>query len=305
MKNNGEKEGIVLLDNQSPYSPLFYFDPLYQQYLQGYPILSIIQMMERQAKANNHILPQFPVINALDYSRMRADLCICMVNTATNGPLLEKVPHKTYGDFSAILYWILPPDGDARILINQKILEGINRDFDVLFADAYANMLGRFELRNMEEVLCEMLADEMGKNADDPAITKMVHQTHAGVEMYVLTNKMHCYGASAMCYPQEMQKAADMLKGDYVIIPSSLHELILLPFRKDQSLEVIREIIHEVNQEKVSPEEQLSGEVYVYSSRAKAILRGNEYLQREQIIQEDARNREARERSREDGRTFD
>lgn len=245
MKNNGEKEGIVLLDEQSPYSPLFYFDSLYQQYMQGHPILSIIQMMERQAKAGTHILPPFSALNELDYSSMRADLCICMVNISTNGPLLEKIPHKTYGDFAAVLYWLLPPNGDARILINQRILEGINRDFDLLFADAYANMLGKFELRNMEDIMCEMLAAEMGKNADDPAIIKMVHQTHAGVEMYVLSSKTLYYGASVMCYPEEMQKAADMLEGDYVIIPSSLHELILLPFRKDQSLEAIREIIRE------------------------------------------------------------
>lgn len=262
-------------------------------------------MMEEQVKTNSHILPPFLALNELDYSRMRADLCICMINTATNGSLLKKIPHKIYGDFAAILYWILPPNGDARILINQRILEGISRDFDLLFADAYANMFGRFELRNMEEIICEMLAEEMGKNADDPAIIKMVHQTHAGVEMYVLTNKMHYYGASVMCYPEEMQKAADMLKGDYVIIPSSLHELILLPFSKDQSLEAIREIIHEVNQEKVSPEEQLSDEVYVYSNREKAILKGDEYLQREQITQENLRNREARERNREDGRALD
>ncbi len=307
IKNNGEKEGIIIQNGESPCSPVFYMESLYQQYKKGYPILSIIQMIEQQMKEGEKYLSSISVINeTTNYSRIRKDLRICMVNVSSNAHLLEKVPYKRYGDFAAIVYRMLPPDGSSRILIDQAILGKMQADFSALFNDAYINMLGEFQLRSMKDLLYELMLSELSQeDAEQFLNDKMMDQVSQGTDMYVLTNKTGIFGASVMCYPEEMQKAAEVLKGDYVIIPSSIHELILLPFKTDANLEAIREIIHEVNAAEVPVEEQLSDEVYVYSGREKVILRGNEYLQREQIEQENICYQNERQKGREDRRLFE
>ena len=47
--------------------------------------------------------------------------------------------------------------------------------------------------------------------------------------MYVLTNTSGSLGAAALFYPDVKDKAAELLGSDYYILPSSVHEVILVP----------------------------------------------------------------------------
>lgn len=311
IKINGEQEGILISNGKSPYSPVFYVESLYKTYMSGYPVLSIIQMMEQEVKRNEADLPAISDINDItylfyaNYESIKKNLRICMVNISSNKQLLEKTPCERYGDFAAIVYYFFKPDGSARMLLNHDVLKHMQVDYDTIFRDAYNNMLGSFQLRNVEEMLYELiLSQDNQADMDEMLKEKMTKQMCRGIEMYVFMRKDGIYGASALCYPEELQKASAALKGDYVIIPSSIHELILAPFRAGVNLEAIRELIHTVNSEEVSVEDRLSDEVYVYSAKDKEVFRGNEYLQREQI--ENARQQEERPAAaaRDDGRLF-
>lgn len=308
IKINGEREGIMIRNRKSPYSPVFYLEPLYETYMKGYPVLSIIQMMEREIKISEPQLPSVPDVNGItylfykNYEEVKKNLRICMVNISSNKQLLEKVPYKQHGDFAAIVYYFFKPDGSVRTLLNNDVLRYMQTDFSTVFKDAYINMLGQFQLSTIEDLLYELLSVQ-GTSSDMDMFTENVFkQMSQGIKMYVLTSKNGVYGASALCYPEELQKASETLKGDYVIIPASVHELILMSFRAEVNLETIRELIHTVNTEEVAAEDRLSDEVYVYSCKEKEVLRGNEYLQREQI--ENARQQEERQAARDDGRLY-
>ena len=75
--------------------------------------------------------------------------------------------------------------------------------------------------------------------------------------MYVATNEQCSLGAAVMRYPDFREKVRGMIRGDFYILPSSIHEVILVPER-------MQEMVKEINQTGVAPEEVLSDSVYYF-----------------------------------------
>ena len=83
--------------------------------------------------------------------------------------------------------------------------------------------------------------------------------------LYVLTNRERMFGASAMLYSEKIKELADELHLDLLILPSSLHELLLLPDDGTQENDFYRQMVRTVNETQVDPEEILSFSLYRYS----------------------------------------
>ncbi len=84
------------------------------------------------------------------------------------------------------------------------------------------------------------------------------------IPMYVLTNIMHFNGAAAMLYSDIISDFAEELETDFYILPSSIHEVILIPKVPDLEKQVLEQMVREVNQEEVDQQERLSDQVYCY-----------------------------------------
>lgn len=67
------------------------------------------------------------------------------------------------------------------------------------------------------------------------------------------------------------------LGGNFFILPSSVHECIILPFR-NAKLRELEDMVRQVNREEVLPEQKLSDYVYLYDADAKKIVRADKYL---------------------------
>lgn len=64
-----------------------------------------------------------------------------------------------------------------------------------------------------------------------------------------------------------MDQAAEKLGGDFYILPSSIHEILLVPDNGDKAADDLRDMVREVNATQVSPEEKLTDNVYHYDSK--------------------------------------
>jgi hypothetical protein len=93
------------------------------------------------------------------------------------------------------------------------------------------------------------------------------------VEMYVLSNKDKQYGAVYMFDTEVMSKIAEEIGGDLVVIPSSIHESILLKKQEDTDFDILRDMVKEVNRTQLHPTEILSDEVYQYSRDTQVLSR--------------------------------
>ena len=93
------------------------------------------------------------------------------------------------------------------------------------------------------------------------------------VEMYVLSNRDKQYGAAYMFDTEVMDRIAEEIGGDIVVIPSSIHESILLRKQEDMDFDFLRKMVKEVNRTQLYPTEILSDEVYQYSRDTQTLSR--------------------------------
>lgn len=111
--------------------------------------------------------------------------------------------------------------------------------------------------RGMSEVISEMMGispdelDTMGMPTDNE-------------QMYVLTNKLKLNGATALLDEKMMGEIVDTLV-DIYILPSSIHELLIIPVKTGVEVNALLSMVCEVNDTQVAPEERLSNHVYTYS----------------------------------------
>lgn len=88
--------------------------------------------------------------------------------------------------------------------------------------------------------------------------------------MYVLTNKSFINGAIAILDSNIQKKIASLLGGDYYIIPSSIHEVIVIPYDLMET-EELNQMIKDINNEFVSADDRLSNHAFKYNSETRKI----------------------------------
>ena len=82
--------------------------------------------------------------------------------------------------------------------------------------------------------------------------------------MYILSNQSGINGAAVLMYPGVLESAAEQIGGDLLILPSSVHEVILLRWDPEIQLKRAAELVKFINQKDVLPEDVLADAVYVY-----------------------------------------
>ena len=90
--------------------------------------------------------------------------------------------------------------------------------------------------------------------------------------MYVLSNQMRSDGASCLMYKGVLERIAIIIHRNYYILPSSVHELIILPDWAIWEIEEINEMIKDINKQELDPEDVLSDHCYKYLADEKKLI---------------------------------
>lgn len=85
---------------------------------------------------------------------------------------------------------------------------------------------------------------------------------------YVMLNDNRIFGSSGMLATEILMEFANRLEADFYILPCSVHELILMPVSINVPPDYLREVVQEVNEASVLPEERLSDSVYYFSRKS-------------------------------------
>ena len=86
-------------------------------------------------------------------------------------------------------------------------------------------------------------------------------------EMYILNTKKPEFGAAVFVDSQVRRICARQIGGSYYILPSSIHELILLPDKVDYERKELDELVRQVNSQCVEAEDFLSDHAYYYNEQ--------------------------------------
>ena len=93
--------------------------------------------------------------------------------------------------------------------------------------------------------------------------------------MYVLTNKICINGATVLLYKDVLNELSVLLDSDLYLLPSSVHEIIAIPYENPQQQFHLEEMVQEINRTQVSPEEVLSDHVYVFRRNSQDVVYQN------------------------------
>ncbi len=207
--------------------------------------------------------PDYNVDQFTNYDFIKDKLAIEVVNTARNTSMLEKIPHKDITNLSVVYRAILgeTDDGISSVLITNAMLEKMNHSvtLEQLHEDAVINSVATRPAvcKTMWDTLAEML----GYDCDEDMLTIM----SVGAEMYVATVPDKLHGACVIAYPNFLDDTAKKLGADLFILPSSTHEVIIVPDRGNMKPRDLINMVCEVNATEVPDADILSDNVYKYS----------------------------------------
>ena len=123
----------------------------------------------------------------------------------------------------------------------------------------------------MAEAMDDIAREQMG-DAYYPGAAGSIFPEHDDLPLYVLSNTSGLHGACVMLYPNVLKKLADRLDRDLVILPSSIHEVLLLPYDENVVFDELADMVAAINHSDVPVEDRLSDHVYFYSRAADEII---------------------------------
>ncbi|MBE5949355.1 MAG: hypothetical protein E7261_10045 [Lachnospiraceae bacterium] len=269
-KNNGIiLNGVVIMREAECISPTIYLEPFFEMARKGkdmYEIADEILALSMDQKNKFY----FDVDEFQDISVTGKKILYKLVNYDKNKELLENIPHRRWHDLAIVYYVLVSCDelGTGTILIRNEHLKLWNVGEQELYAFATENTprLLKKTIKTMAEIILDFM-DERLMDSDENEITVKAAKEfgeNTPVKMYVMGNKVKLNGACVILYDRSMASFAEYVDSDFYILPSSIHEVILVPANEDVDEQSLLSLVREVNENNVTEEEWLSDNVYKY-----------------------------------------
>lgn len=261
VKNNGMvKHGLEIKQNN--HAIIIYLEDFFNQYSDAddEAVLDLILNNISEIALNSKVDQISEKI--IDIKKDVDRIVFNVVNTARNTEMLKNIPSRSFLDLSVIYQMVVSSDSNSTtsFVITNNYAEMMGLTEDELFQYAAENTMRIYPpvVQTVQSVLMESL-----KNGGIPDDIIEVMLGNAQPDMWVVTNTKKINGSSLILYRNELDKIAMRLGSDLYILPSSIHELIVVPSDIGDTQE-LRMMVAAVNENEVPEEELLSDNVYYY-----------------------------------------
>jgi len=297
LKNNGQsKEAVLISSGVADVTPTIYLKEYYAEY-KGGKSLEVIAGEIIDVFENSRLGKDIDIEIFKDFEKVKNRIVFKIINTNSNKKLLQKVPHKTFMDLSIVCFCILDEQmkGKATVLIHNShlLLWGINEGELFNLAIVNTPKIMKPVIKTMREVLSEILTfdlmeetglvkeeSDMMLSEETPVykakadnIIERIDGTNECFNMYVLTNTLKLYGASCIAYKDCLKEfSREHGMKELFIIPSSVHEVILIPDTEMISCGEINGMISQINENEVEATDVLSNHLYKYIFETNEIM---------------------------------
>ncbi|MBQ9030778.1 MAG: hypothetical protein IJ106_04910 [Parasporobacterium sp.] len=270
--NDMKRDSIFIMEEGSLTAPTLYLNDFYEVYQNGGTIGEISdRIIEIHDYYSRSAPPQFQDFE--DFSKAKEHITCRLLNTAVNRRYLEETPHLPFLDLSIVFYCTVTFCHEREVYsskITDRILTGWGKDVQDLYKIALNNtsrLLGTY-LKEVKEVFREIL-DQTGLEEDPQIRTALDGEDRT--PMFILSNRSRSYGAACILDQDLMRRLSEKLKDDLYIIPSSVHEVLLIPAHSGLSRQEADEMVRNVNRSILEPADLLSDHVYLYSGKQQRI----------------------------------
>lgn len=269
-KNNGVVlQGLSVGRLGRNVSATVYLDSFYEMHRQGVSLNEIakkIASCQNEASGTSVDMEYFG-----DFDRVKGRIAYRLINAKRNEELLKKIPHVRFLDLAVCFYYAFSHEtlGKGIITIYNSHVELWRTSKEELMKLAGENTpkLFRARYQPLPDILGEMMDSGLCPEAEDEELNGMLQ----AVPMKILSNHDRVHGAACILYPGLLQEIGEKEGANFYILPSSVHEVILLNDHGSEEPDKLREMVREVNTEQVEPQEVLSDSVYYYDREKKAL----------------------------------
>ena len=259
-KNNGIKlDGLVIIQDEMNIAPTIYLNYYYKKYQDGKDFSEICREILENYQANKPSVP-IDIRFFTDFEKIKSCIVYRLINFRQNLELLDDVPYVRFLDLALVFYCLLPAyeNQNASIQIHMSHLDLWNTSLKELVRLSEINtprLLGS-EIQNLESVI----GDDISVTRDDC------------YPMLILTNKSHINGACCILYKDLLKNLAMEMDMDFFILPSSVHEVILLPAKSKDAMKELSDMVKEINDAEIAREDILADHACYYSRKEDRII---------------------------------
>ena len=240
---------------------------LYKEYEDGKDFDSLVNGAAEVAENALSNKPDFNLDAISNYGMMKDKLAIEVVSAERNKGMLETVPHKEIEDMAVVYRFIVGENGPAgvgSILVTNQMLDNYGVSADQLHQDAIRNAP---EIRPLViEGMAEVLAKQMGIEDLEMLGFNIPPEQE---QMFVASVEGNIHGAGVLAYQDFMDQAAERAGGSFFILPSSIHEVLIIPDNGKFDTASLEQMVREVNATTVDLADQLTDNVYHYDAEEK------------------------------------
>lgn len=280
--NDQKLHGLTFRPKGSDAAPTLYIDDLYERHQNGEDLgFLLIDLANRYEEARHAPVP--PDID-ISWEKVMDNLSFRLLEKRRNTDFLANMPYADVGNGLALIVDINMPgdrNGDWRIAVNHGVMEALGVDKETLFFKAMDDVLVNDPpvLSDMTQALFSPEKDNLLDRTDP------IDPSDLG-GMYVLTTESGNLGASALFYPDVQEKAAELMGSGYYVLPSSVHECILVPDTAGHNEKDLCAMVKEANRTVVEPKDVLSDTVYHFDKDSRQLTKVAADRERDSMVAE-------------------
>ena len=265
-KMNERYTGLTVRLEDKVSAPVVNMEMFYQRYQDDRPIADVMKDMAEIVQMEPPASIDIDVMK--DYEQVKDKLFIRLNSPEGHDQIMADSPHRMEADLLMTYHIYIPDrDGDGGFMsarITNDMMNELGISQEQLHQDAIASTEKIFQpkIQSMMEALT-------GIPEEDP-------------QMMVVTNELGSLGAGALFCSGVMDKAAEHMKGNYFILPSSIHETLVVPDNGSFDRADLEKMVKEANRTVVDPQDRLSDSVYHYDSKDRVFERADVYEKRTQ-----------------------
>ena len=244
-------------------------DQLYKTY-QNHPGITMESVYKTVADVIMETPIQMNLKSIMDYDSVKDHLFIRVSSAETNKNMIANVPHQLKEDLAITYHVAVSMEAGtlSSMIINKDLLKQYGITAEQLHEDAMKNSprIMAPEVSSLGAMMEELVEKDLFIMSPEERemLQESIRESSQIPTFFVVTNKQRIDGAGVLFYPEMMDNLAEVFDQNYFILPSSIHEMLVLPDNGEISADELRTMVAEVNATQVAPAERLTNNVYHY-----------------------------------------
>ena len=259
-KNNGtNRVAMVLYKNDDKIRPQIYLEKYYEDYQRGKELQEIVEEVLKMYKSAMKDINPKNLERLEEWTNIKERLALRIVSKERNQKELYNLVYEEVCDLVAIATICVERNGEGvkSIRITQDLARKWNVSNEEILEAAKENTSKLFppKIQDLYEFVQDMV---------DISREELSQGRKNFPDLQILTNALCINGATVILYDSFMKEVYEHLGGKFIILPSSVHEVLVVPLEDSMYIPYLQEVVESINQRFVAEDEILSDNVYMY-----------------------------------------